>query len=197
VSRIDTPQLDHLHVEFLNEIDLDCPQLVQFINRTPKHRKRDKAHIQFGHWVAGVLFGILRIFITCREPDLLLSSFAQVCSSSISSTVIEAVEDLYIEHRAPRQYYWQDDVIENTPWLELLLPFTAVKNLYLHKEFAPGIAAALQVLVGDRITEVLPNLQNIFVEKLESFEENIGQFVVARRLSGHPVAISDWPGGRL
>ncbi len=70
-----------------------------------------------------------------------------------------------------------------------------MKNLYLSKEFAPGIAAALQELVGARITEVLPNLQNIFVEALEPsgpFQENIGQFVAARELSSHPVAISDW-----
>jgi len=44
------------------------------------------------------------------------------------------------------------------PWLQLLLLFTALKILYLPKEFAPGIAAALQELVGRRITEVLPSL---------------------------------------
>jgi hypothetical protein len=38
----------------------------------------------------------------------------------------------------------------------------------------------------------IANLQNIFVEELEPFEKNIGQFVVARQLSGHPVAISNW-----
>ena len=42
-----------------------------------------------------------------------------------------------------------------------------MKNLYLSKEFAPGIAAALQELVGDRTTEVLPSLENLFVEGLE------------------------------
>jgi hypothetical protein len=65
----------------------------------------------------------------------------------------------------------------------------------MSKEFAPGIVFALQELVGGRITEVLPNLQNIFVEGLESsgpFQENIGQFVTARRLSNHPIAISVW-----
>ena len=69
-----------------------------------------------------------------------------------------------------------------------------VKDLYLSKEFAPGIAAALQELVGGR-TEVFPSLENIFVEGLElsgSFQENIGQFVAARQLSDHPIAISDW-----
>jgi len=61
--------------------------------------------------------------------------------------------------------------------LELLLPFPAVKNLYLSKDFAPGIVAALQEIVG---TEVLPSLQNILVDGLEPsgpFQESIEQFV--------------------
>ena len=70
---------------------------------------------------------------------------------------------------------------------------TAVKNLYLSKEFAPGIAAALQGLIG--ITEELPSLQNIFVEELGPsgpFQENIRQFVTTRQRSDHPIAISFW-----
>lgn len=52
-------------------------------------------------------------------------------------------------------------------------------------------------LDGSRIKEVLPNLQNIFVEELESlasepFQEKIGRFVAARRLSNHAIAISVW-----
>ena len=77
--------------------------------------------------------------------------------------------------------------------MELLLPFTAVKNLYLSKEFAPGIAASLDELVGVRIAEVLPSLQNIFVRVREPsgpFQEN--RFVAVRKLSDHPVAISVW-----
>ena len=48
------------------------------------------------------------------------------------------------------------------------------------------------------MTEVLPSLHNIFVEWLElpttsgNFQENIVQFVTARQLSDHPIAISDW-----
>jgi hypothetical protein len=70
-----------------------------------------------------------------------------------------------------------------------------VKNLYLSEEFATGIAAALQELVGGRITEVLPSLQNIFVDGLwpsGPFQENIAQFVAARQLSDHPIAVSVW-----
>ena len=99
------------------------------------------------------------------------------------------------------QQVWQNTALEDTVpslWLQLLLPFTAVKNLYLSKEFAPGIAAALQELVGSRITEVLPSLRNIFVEGLKPsgpLQESIGQFVAARQLSGDSgdsIAISDW-----
>ena len=57
--------------------------------------------------------------------------------------------------------------IENTLCLQLLRPFTAVKHFGISKEFVPGIAAALQELVGGGIMEVLPSLQNIFVEELE------------------------------
>ena len=63
----------------------------------------------------------------------------------------------------------------------------------LSKEFTPGIAAALQELVGVRIIEMLPSLQNIFVEgiaPLGPFLEYFEQFITARQLSGHPVAIS-------
>jgi hypothetical protein len=70
-----------------------------------------------------------------------------------------------------------------------------VKNLYLSKEFAIGIAAALHDLVGGRITKVLPSLQNILVEGpelSEPFEAYIGEFVAARELSDHHIAISVW-----
>lgn len=108
------------------------------------------------------------------------------------------VEDLYIKYRDWRPIS-EIGVIENILRLELLLPFIAVKNFYLSREFAQGIAAALREAVGDRIAEVLPSLQNIFVEGLLEglkpsghLRENIGQFVAARQLFGHPITIFDW-----
>jgi hypothetical protein len=55
------------------------------------------------------------------------------------------------------------------------------------------MASALRELVGGRTTEVLPSLQNIFLARSEAsgpFQEAIRQFVAARQLSGHPIAIS-------
>ena len=201
VTCIDAPRLDHSRIIFFNQIDFDGPRLAHFIDRTPAFRACDKAHVQFDDRYVHIGLAYRTherdyvpsvIGISCIEPDWQLSSIEQVRNSSFPP--LSTVQDLYIQH----QYYklvWKNDAIENTLWLELLLPFTTVKDLYLSKEFAPGIAAALQELVGDRITEVLSSLQNIFVEKLEPsgrLQESIGKFVTARRLSGHPVAISVW-----
>ncbi len=182
-----------MDITFFNQIDFDCRRLAQFINYSPILRALDEAHVQFIDVAATVTFryqtsesgyGDLLINILCREPDWQLSSIEQVCSSLHP---ISTVEDLYIDHEYS-EIVWKDDAIENTLWLQLLLPFTAVKNLYLSKVFAPGIAAALQEPVGG-ITEVLSSLQNIFVEALEPsgpFQKNIEQFVAARQLSDHP-----------
>jgi F-box-like len=198
VTRIDTPQLDGMNTTFFNQIDFSCTRLAQFINCTPKLRARDEAHVQFYDSTASIslrnrasnlslqVHEIL-MNISCREPDWQLSSIEQVCNSLHP---LSTPEDLYIEH-GYLQLVWKSDAIENILWLELLRPFAAVENLYLSKEFAPGIAVALQELSG--ITEVLPRLQNIFVEGLERsgpLQENIGRFVSARRLSDHPIAIS-------
>ena len=193
VTGIDTPQLDNMQITFFNQIDFDTPRLAQFIHRIPKLGKRD-ATVQFNDRFAAVALspGILQIAISCREPDWQLSSIEQVCNSSLRP--LSTVEDLYIEHQY-QLLVWKNDAIESTLWLQLLLPFTAVKNLYLSKESAPGIAATLQELGEGRITEVLPSLQNIFVRGLEplgALQEKIGQFVAARQLSDHPITISVW-----
>jgi hypothetical protein len=202
VTSIDAPQLDTLGITFFNQIDFVTPRLAQFINRAPKLRKCDEAYVEFNDITASINLRYrrprtsniydLEINISCREPDWQLSSIEQVCNSPLH--LLSTVEDLYIESRYP-QLVSNNDLIENTLWLQLLLPFTAVKKLYLSKGFAPDIAAALQGLVGLRITEVLPSLQDIFVEGLGPwgpFHENIGQFVAERRHSGLPIAISVW-----
>jgi len=192
VTSIDAPQLDHLNITFFNQIDFDCPRLAQFISRIPILADCD-AHMEFDNYTASVRLPSplkrLAIGISCRDPDWQLSSVAQVCDSCLPP--LSTIENLYIEHQYS-QLVWKNDAIENALWLELLRPFPVVKNLYLSRDFAPGIVATLQEIVE---TEVLPRLQNIFVKELapdDPFQENIEQFVTARQHSGRPIAISVW-----
>jgi hypothetical protein len=85
--------------------------------------------------------------------------------------------------------------VGNTEWLDLLLPFTAVKNLYLSNLVSLRIAPALQELTGGRTTEVLPALQNVHLEEFqpsEPIQYGIAQFVSARQLANHSITISVW-----
>ncbi len=148
-------------------------------------------YVKLQYWIRNVGYVVSEIRISCREPDWQLSAIAQVCNSCLPP--LSTVEDFHIEPGRFLYRFWRNDAIKNALGLELLLPFTVVKNLYISKEFALDIAAALQQLVGGRITEVLPSLRNIFVkgiEPQEPFREHIGESVAARQLSGHPVAIS-------
>ena len=90
---------------------------------------------------------------------------------------------------------WKDN-IDNELWVELLRPFSTVKNLYLPKNVASRVGPALQELVeAEVLPTVLPALQNIFERGLESsgpVQEGIGQFVAARQVVGHLIAVSSW-----
>ena len=202
VALIDAPQLYSLNVALFNQILFDTPQFIQFISRTPMWTALENARLVFKNHVAAVVlsspnrpkhenFGV-KMRILCREPDWQVSSLEQVCNSWLPS--LSALEDLYIYENSKSPPDWRDN-IENTLWLELLHPFSAVKNLYLSKEFAVRIAPALQELVGSRTMEVLPTLQNIFVERLHPSrpaQEGTLKFVAARQLSGHPITVSVW-----
>ena len=136
--------------------------------------------------------GTLELTILRRRSDWQLSSLAQICSLSIPQALL-TVEHLYIQVRFP-SHNWEDD-IESRQWLELLHLFAAVKSLYIDDYFAPRIVPALQELVGERVIEVLPYLQNLFLNKTPQtrpVQEGVGQFIAARQLAGHSIAVSRW-----
>ena len=203
VARIDAPQLNRLPIRFFNDIVFDTPQFMQFISRTPMLKLLEKAHITLSDKAANVNFlsrtsdwnRDFNVEILCRGMDWQVSSLEQVCTSLLPS--LSMSEDLYIYKRPGYGLDWKGK-IENGLWVEVLHPFTTVKNLYLSEEFALRIVPALGELVEGRTTEVLPALQNIFLEGLESsdasgsIEEGIGQFIAAREVAGHPIIISRW-----
>ena len=205
VARIDAPLLDSIYIIFFHQLIFDIPRLAQFMRHTSMFQELKEVHVQFEDYgvyvetfppevpfVDGSGLGI-----SCKDLDWQLSSLAQVFTPFFSS--IYTVEHLYIYEA--RHELRQCD-IENMQWLELFHLFTAVKDLYLSKNSAPYIAAALQELVGARTTEVLPALQNILLEGLAPpgapryILEGIGKFVALRQLSNYPITISRWERAR-
>jgi hypothetical protein len=207
VARIDTPRLDRLLTTFFNDIDFNTPELKQFISRTPTLGGYDEARLIFRSREAQVRLcqsqpersdhrmAEVNILCLCQVSDWQLSSLAQICALSLHPFL--TMENLYIHEDLDPPPNWTDD-IEDTEWLDLLLPFTAVKNLYLSKQFSPRIAPALQELARGRTTEVLPALKNILLEGFQPskpVQEGIAQFISARQLTNHPVTTSVWDRG--
>jgi hypothetical protein len=199
MARIDAPLLEKLGITFFHQLIFDTSQLTRFISRAPKFKSPDEARVVFSNWDVSLtlpqtLNKALEFGISCRQSDWQLSSAAQVFGSFFRQSLVPAVEHLYILENGFSRLHWQDD-IENSQWLELLHSFTAVKSLYISSEFMPRIAPALQELVAERVTEVLPVLQTLFLEEpLPSgpVQEIIEQFVAARRLTGYPITVSCW-----
>jgi len=203
VSRIDTPRLDSLNISMFNQIVFDTPQTIQFISRMPCLEAFKEAHLVFekdGSRVdlempkRSMSFGRrLTAKTLCRTLDWQISSLEQVCTSCLPS--LSALEDLYI-YDTPQSPPYRKDNIEDALWLQLLSPFSCVKNLYLNGEYAQHIAPALQQLVGDRTTDVFPALENIFLdsdsdrpEQSGFVPEGIVKFFAARQLSDQPISI--------
>ena len=204
VAWINAPLLHYVHITFFYQPIFDTPQLAQFISRTPKLQAHDKVQVIFygssAHFTSPRLYKKEKGFelkISCDRLDWQLLSMVQVCTSTFSQALLSpSVEHLYLCFHYPYMHG-----VEDIQWLELLYPFTSVKNLYLSSDIVRHIAPALQELVEESgsVMEVLPTLQSIFLEERHRSgpdREAIDKFVAARQLSGQTIAVSLWDDGR-
>jgi len=187
VSRIDAPLLNNMDVTFFNQLVFDTPQLRHFISRAGIFKAPDCAHIFFddGH-VTVRPFQRLSLNILCEPSDWQLSSLSQLYNSALFP--LPALEHLEIHNLLE---YWEDDM-ENVQWVELLRLFPSLKDLVLLGKSVRFIAPALGELDGESVTEVLPALQNIFIQDPQPSEPDnqaIGVFIATRQLLGSPVTV--------
>ena len=198
--RMEPSPIVHVMITFFNQLVFDTPLLRNLLNHVEAFEAPHRAEISFFSY--NVLFALfskdgqaesemLELRISCRPSDWQLSSLAQVLGSSIPPLPTLERLELRGDHYEPHQ--WQDD-IENAQWLEILRPFTSVKDLDLSGELVQLVAPVLGELIGERATEELPALQNIFVEgflpsRSLPWQKAIGQFVTARQISGLPVVV--------
>ncbi|KAH9955322.1 hypothetical protein BJV74DRAFT_991205 [Russula compacta] len=198
ISRIDVPLLHHIDVTFFNQLILRTPQLVQFLSRTGKLSTLNRASLTFSSQSGQVVLNSRNIpddhlwvslNISFREREWQFSSLAQICTAFL--TPLSTLE--HLEVSTNRLSNRQDDD-ENTQWLEILRPFIGVKNLSMDTKAVSLVAPALQELVGEAVTDMLPALQNLFIRSQgpnpsTPVPEAVEQFAAARQLAGHPVAV--------
>jgi len=202
VAWIDAPLLHNVHISFFNQLIFDIPQLSRIINRVERFNRLNARLSFFGYDASMELFSpgtndLLVWKFLCKQADWQLSSLAQICGMSLYP--ISTLENLRVTIKpGSPQDFGQFD-IEHSQWEELLYPFTNVKNLYLAQEVGLHIVTALQGLVGESVTLVLPALQSLSIEGLQPSgptREAAESFVAARQRFGRPIVIHSWEGER-
>ena len=205
VAQIDAPLLENMIITLFRRKVLEVSELAKFVRRAEKLSLVDRVEITFKPACTFVglsresLLGrfypkTLTLNLACRERHLGLSYLAQICASCLPT--LSPFECLHIP--SPIHFTWQDVIDDPDPqWLELLCLFNTVKHLRLSKPISFRVAQALSGLPAERVTEVLPALEIVFISGLEPFgpvKDAISHFADARQLSGHPVSICDWEG---
>ena len=198
VARIDTPLLDRLWMTLFLDLVFDLPRLFEFIGRTERLRPIGQAEMKLSPWGIEAVFGsptgsthALGLEIACVS-DWQVSSMARVCNQIVP--LLSHVERLDICESFRNLLEWQDGT-DHTLWLELLNPFVSMKSLYVSEKLVRLVASALRELAGERVTEVLPALHDLFWEGLQpsgSVQEAINPFIAARQFSDHLIAIQRW-----
>ena len=205
LSRFDTPRLDELDMIFFKEsyyTVFNVSHLSQFISRrTPKFQAPDEALVAFSDDLIKVTLSfpapghkIVLGVLSEESPGGQLRSLTELCRSFLPAFAM--VERLYIRqcgYRWPRRWKYG---IKHTYWLQLLHLFTNAKDLYISRDITMFIAPTLNELIGERTTEVLPALQNLYFHKYGELTglAAIEDFTAARELSGHPITVSRWFG---
>jgi hypothetical protein len=118
---------------------------------------------------------------------------AQICNQfSFFLSIVEQL-DIHEDYNG-----WTSNRVdmEDTQWLELFRPFTAVRTLRISQKLQPLILPALQELTGERGMEVLPALASLYLQKykLSISDRAIEPFIAVRQHSDHPVTVHPWEG---
>jgi hypothetical protein len=197
LARIDTPVLNKFSMTFFLDL-INIPHFKLLIDRAEGFKLSKAAMLRFDP--SGIRLELDQpwgsmLRISCRRVDWQVDSMARVCRQL--SPFLSLVErlDLTADYWPSLSQGEGDTASSRLP--ELFQPFTAIRGLYVSKSFIPLIATALQELIGERATEVLPNLRDLFFGGSVipiAVQEAMRPFVDARRLSGQPVAVHHWEG---
>ena len=192
LPRIHAPLINWLSVVFFMSPIFNIPRLESLIVEEEELRPLSPAWAVINYDGIKIVLGLparIQLGILSTHRDRQLSSLAQVCNRHLP--VLSLVEQLNITEHRGVSLNWKDDM-DPSKWFELFGPFIAIRDLYVSEQLVPFVAAALQVLKGERTMEVLPALKNLFLEGYQpsgSVQGVMKGFVSARELSGNPVVI--------
>jgi len=197
VSRIDAPALEQINITFLERPIFGIPRLSRFISRTKELRSPYRVSINLYEDDITITHHSRRsssdpktfqLQIPCDELDRQIPLIIHVCRHL--SELLSGVERLDIEGFPLLSLWTEREEMDSTLWLELFRPFRGVKRLEVTGGLVTGVSSALERVAGEMARIVLPALHDLYLfDSLPSVPSSIEQFVAARQLYNHPVAV--------
>jgi hypothetical protein len=199
VTQIDAPQLQRVILELFDQLNFQFEQLPRFICFSGMLRSFGHAKVAVGYHIVNISLHPRRVNLKDPRQWLKLkfgrpglgwqvSLTAHLCSQL--SFLLSSVEQLDILTEGCYPISWVNT--DNTQWLELFQPFTAVRTLRVSHDWQSFIVSALQELTEERAIEVLPGLNSIYLEAYQpcgSEQQALEPFITARQHSGRAVAV--------
>ncbi|KAH9971501.1 hypothetical protein BGW80DRAFT_1460462 [Lactifluus volemus] len=194
MAQIDAPLLHRLEILFSNQLVFDIQQVPRFIGHAPALTMPYNSaniriyadHVEMTFWARSrsSINESLSFKILCRAVDWQVSSVAQICNQL--SFILSSIDQLNIDNIGSIQQVDMDD----TQWLELLQPFTAVQTLQiLSDDIESLVVPALRGLSGELATQVLPALEELQLSAYRASQRYNWPFIIARQRSDHPVIV--------
>jgi hypothetical protein len=193
VAQIRAPLLDQLHITLFNRIAFALPHLFHLINITEAFEPPKVAIFFYSYQLSVTMANPsmersqsnrCTLDVMCGQLDWQIDLATQICHALIPK--ISGVEKftLYCGYSAiPRE--WQNGVVDDTAWHELLRPFTGVKELLIYGGILEGLSRALRVDGVGSDPGFLPNLRSITAKR-----NLFTSFIDTRKVIGRPVEFS-------
>jgi hypothetical protein len=199
LAHIDTPVLNKFSMSFFLGHVFGVPHLTQFIGRAKGLKPYEVARVAFTD-------GSIQLSLTEPLPLLLEiicdPTYWEVEVMSLACSQLSPFLSLVERLDIAGHFYFNPQVEGELEFSQFCQLFSAIRSLRVSKSIVPIVTLTLQGLIGERATEVLPNLRDLFLGGSAipgTVLEVMQPFVDARRLSGQPIAIHHWeePGADL
>ena len=202
VAQIDAPSLGSVIILLFHQEVPDVSELATFVRRAEKLSLIDRAEVTFAYGFICILLS-QEVLAGKVDPKTLVFNFPYTKWRSWPPYLAELWASFFptpspfecLRMEGPDSS--QDIIDDPDPqWLELLRPFSAVRNLRLSRSAASRVTQTLGRIPPKRVMEVLPALEIVSISGLNPFgpvKEAISEFADARQLFGYPVSIR-WDG---
>jgi hypothetical protein len=216
LAQVDMPQLDNVRIEyFMQEIQLEVPQLSQFIDRTENLKIDHFRHAKVAFFFKDISFTLDRAQSGCHQAQLSLKILNQEqlemqvpCVAHVLGQLVATFSK--VDHLTAHGHHVYSREIGITDWPPFFCLFPAVEVLHLSGGVAAHIASALEDTADpEMVIDAFPELNLIWLDEGGGGDDDddsesedgycgpdqpvgsIKGFLSLRQLSGRPVTVVD------